>query len=64
MVELHGVRAGMDQESYYIGFMDALDVMEQAIEDYMNWWHLHPASHLAEQLQKKIETFREEGVRI
>lgn len=54
----------MDQESYYIGFMDALDVMEQAIEDYMNWWHLHPASHLAEQLQKKIETFREEGVRI
>lgn len=50
----------MDQESYQIGFKDALLAMEYAIEEHMAYWHLHPARFMAEQLMRRIRTLQKE----
>jgi hypothetical protein len=48
----------MDQESYQIGFEDALLAWEAAIEEHMAW-HVSSTENMADFLQRRIRELRE-----
>ena len=59
MVEIRGLQADMDDESYYIGYQDALTEVEGLIKENMEWFHLNTTSFMAENLTKQIQILRQ-----